>query len=199
MNENNIVSLLKSGTSSAHENLHGNPLLKYLNSQDINLEIYKEIIEGFYKLYLFFDYCLKQEDIYCNFVALSLKKLSFDASKLGIKIQVKDLSSILENKESLEMKSYDDYLSLRYIMQGSKMGSMIISKNIARHLKLDEFTGLSFFTNEQEKTLKDWYQFLHHLEIKHQDIEKVIKRANEIFQIIDNHFKEKAKNLSHES
>ncbi|NQY80586.1 MAG: hypothetical protein HRT47_09760 [Candidatus Caenarcaniphilales bacterium] len=175
------VNYLKSSTSDAHLKLHSNKLLGQLMSKEITLSEYREIIQKFHQLYLSMFESLFGTEFDHSFLKVTIEKLELDIQALGIK----------ENSSEdlcLEIKNYDDYLGLKYVLEGSKLGAIRIRENLFKCLELDRNSGMAFYCVDDQQTKLEWMDFIKHLEESHSSIETVTNKALEVFSLIDTLF-----------
>lgn len=181
-----IASLLKEATSDVHARLHVHPLLSNILDNSLTLDHYTLVIRTFYSFYKGLHQEVSRFGIECPVITQDLMHLQQDLSFLQSKPSSPQ-PRLTRNafQHSTSLNHYDDYLGLRYVMQGSHLGGMIISKHVRKLLELTPNTGLAFYTGNGKETMSNWKKFLAHCESEYQNEKQVAAAAKATFEALE--------------
>lgn len=146
---------LKSATKISHDQLE-----KELDllSPDVTLTDYKRILERFWGVYLPVENHIRNSELK-NMYEGRWKSdlLKDDLLKLGSakkEIDELPLCEVFQRPMSLS-----EILGTLYVLEGSSLGALILTKHFHSKFNLRNLNGLSFFTGYEDKTLMMWKEW----------------------------------------
>lgn len=142
---------LKEETRLAHDRLEA--AVDLLRS-DLSLEDYGNVLKRFYGIYRPLESALE-------FPVESLKTPSLvkDLKALGL-----ETAGLSTSPEIPEHTTVSQFMGIRYVLEGSNLGGIVLSRHFHQKFGIGPETGLSFFTGAGERTLPKWKEFLEELE-----------------------------------
>lgn len=173
-----VLSALRRGTGSIHRRLHTHPVLEPLQSNFILLLQYITAWKALTDFHL---------------------SLSRAADPLGV-LYKEDWERIARDSDSLPSacrfefepprfkrpESVEELYAYKYIIEGSRLGSLLIAKNVFRSLKIDEHSGAAFFHGEPHHAAGRWKRFLTDLEADCADEIGCAIHARRVFEALEN-------------
>lgn len=171
-----------------HAKIEANPVLASLTSNTLTEPSYRKIIEGYYGFFFAFEAAL-QADSFSEQVANELK-LRFKSPALR-----DDLLSFGETEEQIDslevcrelppLGSRAQILGSVYVLEGSALGGLLISKHLSTFSFYTPERG-SFFLADPKTVSSNWKAFLERLEsVPALDENEVIASAVLTFELLD--------------
>lgn len=171
-----LLDGIRAATQEPHKRLHEHPITSPLVASELALAHYRLVIaafEGFYTAL-----ALQTPATYID--CLSLPALKKDAMALGIptpSLPPCTLPTIINSTSSA--------LGMLYVIEGSRLGGLMIAKNVRETLMLNESSGLAFFSGRGKNTAPQWKSFLHRLTHECDDTERCITAAEQTFLLLE--------------
>ena len=149
----NLHEKLKTGTRSQHDSLEkGLDLMR----GDLSLNEYSEILIKFHGFYEHLSRSISNSRI-----QLKLDHLREDLQYLNVpKDKLKKFSASEEFRPHTEASK----LGVRYVIEGSTLGGLVLTKHFSKKFDLCPSKGVTFFNGYGEETLPMWREFLKELE-----------------------------------
>lgn len=186
---NNLRDELKNLTANLHTWLEDSKQMQNIKSEELTKEEYINLLS---KLYCFIK-VLEQ----------NIKKYTDDFKNSGLEdieqrvLKTTWLKEDLDfykkplNEKEIEFKTLNNFSSIvgaLYVIEGSTMGGMQISKILNRHFK--ENISTQYYESYKEQTMPKWLSFVSWLEKVELDNYDAILGANEVFIQLKKHFEE---------
>ena len=174
----NILIELKEQTRPQHDALETKlDLLR----KDFSQADYLELLKSFYGFYLPLEKSLEKISLPISIQARrKVPQLIHDLLKLGMKEEEIQKLPICQNLP--ELMTPAQCMGVIYVMEGSTLGGLVLTKHFERNLSLSEFL---FFAGYGENTLPMWKQFQQELTTFFSDDvergEKIISSARSTF------------------
>lgn len=179
-----MLTILREATKQLHEEIEQDNLAAKIMSHEISLEEYKLLL-----LQNYIAYKITEEQI-CNHLdnwksdkSLRLKK---DLDSLNV-----DTSVLAHYKNRFSIKNKTEALGATYVVEGSALGGMQISKELPNCYQLSEIDKPYFFTPER-KSMEGWNIFLKRLrnsEFSEKEKHIAAQKAQETFKFFGEVFK----------
>ncbi|HKL36051.1 MAG TPA: biliverdin-producing heme oxygenase [Salegentibacter sp.] len=184
-----MLNNLRDSTKKLHEDLEKENLAGRIISHEISLEDYKLLL-----LQNYIAYKITEAEILRfipSYQSDKTEKLAKDLEALG----VDDLIS-KEFQEKFRVNSYEEALGAAYVVLGSALGGMYISKELPNCPSLNEIPEPHFFKGDRDG-VKSWNKFVK--ELKAEDfteiqINEASKKAKDTFKFFGLVFKEASVN-----
>lgn len=179
---------LKSATMASPTKIEANPVLAKLTSQSLTPLEYKTILERYYG---FFRPLEEKFVLNANHATipsfdqrLRTQRLKSDLHALGASDAEIDALPVCDRLPALDNES--ELLGVLYVMEGSNLGGMLISK----HLKTLPFFSAesgTFFGDDPQAVSARWKSFIEHLESRSTSLDEAatLNSASETFQKLD--------------
>jgi heme oxygenase (biliverdin-IX-beta and delta-forming) len=170
-----ILSALKEGTWPQHEKLE-----KELNllRPDLTLDDYVELLKRFYGLYK-----PLEEAIEIPQTRVKTAHLEADLRHFNVDPQSIELSHNLP-----DIKTKSQYYGLRYVLEGSTLGGLVLTKHFKEVFHISPDSGCFFFSGYGKDTMMMWKQFQEELvrfsESENYDEQDLIKSAQDTFECL---------------
>lgn len=172
---------LKAATKSAHDQLESQ---LNLLSPEIQISDYRNVLEKFLGLYIPLENAVKNSEIAKDFHdRWKVHLLKQDLKNLGMS----DLE--IENIPQLNLfgsePSLEELIGALYVMEGSTLGAMILSKHFHLRFHLDSFNGLAYFSGYGANTPLKWREWREYSERLTQEMslsrKSILNQANKTF------------------
>ncbi|PRX44065.1 biliverdin-producing heme oxygenase [Salegentibacter salegens] len=180
-----MLSNLRNATQKLHEELEKENLAGQIISHDISLEDYKLLL-----LQNYIAYKITEAEIAKYIPSYQSDKsdqLAKDLENLKV-----DTSISEEFQDKFNITSYEEALGAAYVVLGSALGGMYISKEIPNCPELNEISRPNFFNGDREG-LKAWNKFVKKLkaeDFNETQIAVASKKAQETFEFFGSVFRE---------
>lgn len=179
-----MLTILREATKQLHEEIEQDNLAAKIMSHEISLEEYKLLLLQNYIAYKITEEQISQHlDNWESDKSLRLKK---DLDSLNV-----DTSIIANFKDSLKISNKTEAIGATYVLEGSALGGMQISKELPHCKKLSETAKPHFFTPER-KSMEGWNIFLKRLrnsEFSEEEKKMAAQKARETFIFFGEVFK----------
>ncbi|MBI6119819.1 biliverdin-producing heme oxygenase [Salegentibacter maritimus] len=153
-----MLNNLRDSTKKLHEDLEKENLAGQIISNDISLENYKLLL-----LQNYISYKITEDEI-VKFIPTyksdKSEKLAKDLEGLEV-----DASIYKEFKPEFALNSYEEALGAAYVVLGSALGGMYISKEVPNCRSLQGIPGPHFFSRDRDG-VKSWNTFVKELKSK---------------------------------
>ena len=176
-------NILKEETSTFHKRLEKR--LDFLN-ESLTFENYERILKKYYGYFFPLENIIKQfpsrlsEDYEARANLLLEDLIQIQTFRASSREMTIPLCLELPHIETL-----DNIYGCLYVLEGSKLGNLAISKHLKKYLGVGSENGASFFNSNLKSTWDCWHNFCHTLEKYAQDSpqskEPIIKSAQETF------------------
>jgi heme oxygenase (biliverdin-IX-beta and delta-forming) len=184
---------LKSETRRAHHELEaGLNLLR----PNFKMEDYRSLLSRWHAFYSSFEEFLHEKMVqHCaaaNFYCKDRAKIHWldeDLKKLGIPRPVDGLRPAKEHFSELFPTSAHLWGAI-YVIEGSMLGGIVLSRHFNKDLKITDKAGLRFYTGYGQQTKEKWSELLGALATldRHRhDHEHVIRGAKNMFSLLGSH------------
>ena len=179
---------LREATAPSHAKIEANTVLSQLTSATLTESAYRQILERYYGFFVAFEAAL-QADSFSEQVAKDLKVrfkstdlradlLSFGETDLQI-----DSLEVCHELPALESRA--QILGALYVLEGSALGGLLISKHLSGFSFYRPERG-SFFLADPKTVSTNWKAFLERLEgVPFVDEDEVIASAVLTFDLLD--------------
>lgn len=150
---------LKNETRPEHVALEND--LNFL-SEKIDLQTYTAILKAFYGFYKPFESHIKnsplsfREDLHMQ-ERYKLSMLEADLLSLGLSSHEINSLPLCSNLPSLD--SLEEIFGAIYVLEGSTLGGMVLTKHFSKKFDLENLKGLSFYNSYGSKTVEMWRNF----------------------------------------
>ncbi len=173
------LDALRHATRDSHERLHQHPITAPLSGSDLTLPQYQSALFCFQRFH--------------ERVEAELERLpQLYIPQPGSRLILRDLEAChapdnpLPSMPPISLPATQDgFLGLMYVVEGSKLGGVVIARNLAKTLGCGPATGAGFFCGEGDSTHLGWQRFLALLELKCQDIEQCAQSAQDTFLALE--------------
>ena len=186
-----IIDQLRAATGEAHKELDSS--LMPVFSGITNRDSYAEILQSFYG---FFSPLMQKINAFVTEEVVADK-----ATRRNADVALQDLAGmgIVYNTRYTAtdlplINSVDEAMGAYYVLEGSTMGGVYLSKIIRDKLNLENNDITSFFYGYGKESREQWQRFidsLNSLGAKSKDPHKIIEAANETFLKFKLHLEEK--------
>lgn len=182
-----MLNNLRNATKELHEELEKENLAGQIISHEISLKNYKLLL-----LQNYISYKVTETEIskfIPSYKSAKSDKLAKDLETLNV-----DKSIAKEFQQKFKISSYEEALGAAYVVLGSALGGVYISKELPNCPALKDISKPNFF-NGDRGGVKSWNKFVK--ELKAEDfteiqIEEASKKARETFEFFRLVFKETA-------
>lgn len=180
-----MLNKLRNSTQKHHEELEKENLARKIITHDISLEEYKLLLFQNYIAYKITE--AKISEYITSYTSNKSEQLAADLESLEID------NSISKNfHDKFSINSHEEALGAAYVVLGSALGGVYISKEIPNCPHLQEIDKPQFFNGNRDG-VKAWNKFVKKLKAKNFDenqIEIASQKAIETFEFFDFVFKE---------
>lgn len=186
---NNLRNELKSLTANLHTWLEDSKQMQNLKSEKLSKEEYINLLSKLYCFIKILEQNIKKykedfknsglEDIEQRILKTTWLKKDLDFYQIPLK------------QKEIEFKTLNNFSSIvgaLYVLEGSTMGGMQISKILNKHFK--ENISAQYYESYKEQTMPKWLSFTAWLEKIKLDNYDAILGANEVFIQLKKHFEE---------
>ncbi len=189
-----MLNYLKQGTETLHREVEKSNLAKYILDHSITLELYKKLLIQNYHSYLTIEEQLGQ-----NIAVVNDNLQSFIDTEKSDKLwrDIKGISSFAQELNPIEtnffITSEAEAIGALYVIEGSMLGGLLISKHLQQCESLQLIKTHHFFKSNPKNSMKRWKNFsetVNNIKFSDGDREKAIVSAQKSFLIFKN-FQEK--------
>ncbi|MBZ9630484.1 biliverdin-producing heme oxygenase [Salegentibacter sp. LM13S] len=180
-----MLNSLRNSTKKLHEELEKENLAGQIISHEISLEDYKLLL-----LQNFIAYNVTEAEIskyIPSYQSDKSNQLAIDLENLGVDTSI---SEAFQGKFSIT--SYEEALGAAYVVLGSALGGMYISKEISNCPELANIAAPHFFNGDRDG-VKSWNKFVKELKAENfteTQIAVASKKAQETFEFFGLVFRE---------
>ncbi|MBZ9730965.1 biliverdin-producing heme oxygenase [Salegentibacter sp. JZCK2] len=180
-----MLTKLRNSTKKLHEELEKENLAGKIISHEISLEDYKLLL-----LQNYIAYKITEAEISKFIPSYKSDKnhqLAQDLENLNV-----DTSIFKEFQDKFKIGSYEEALGAAYVVLGSALGGMYISKEIPNCPELENIANPHFFNGDREG-VKSWNKFVKELkaeDFNETQVAEASKKAQETFKFFGLVFRE---------
>lgn len=177
-----MIQRLKEATRELHEQVETQNLAMQIMDHSIDLETYKLLLLQNYIAYQATETAIKQ--FLPEYNGKKHKQIKQDLEELGV-----TKASPSEN-DIFECHSEAEALGAAYVVEGSALGGMLISKNLEKCRGLDSIKQHHFF-NGNKDSLEDWNSYkkvLEEYEFSEAGEDEAVNKAKETFRFFQDVF-----------
>jgi heme oxygenase len=176
----NVFDLLRQRTADLHQLIEGRvPVFR----EGFSLEDYTQLVESF------FGFWAPVEKRLSNLATLRDPDLALDSRfkcsllREDLLILGRDPGTVRQCERLPRLDTFLQGLGCLYVLEGSTLGSQIISRRLREQLQLDERNGGSFFNAYGGSTGARWMEFKGFVSasVKSEDADKIVDAARETF------------------
>lgn len=150
-----LFAELKSTTKAAHDELEKN---LDLLSPELSLDDYINVLKKFYGVYRPVEAQIRNSSFGSFFSdRYKLSHLIADLKHFGLTDS--EINSLPVHEEFHNNASLAELLGILYVLEGSTLGSLILSKHFASRFDLTTLNGLTFFTAYGANTMPRWMEW----------------------------------------
>ncbi len=175
---------LKAQTKTAHDELEASIDLL---SPGFSKSDYVELLKKFYGIYSVVERELRKTKI-AEHYSDRFKTPLLKQDLLALGLSESDIQKIPQIRINLPLENLNFFLGMLYVLEGSSLGALILTKHFHTRFDLNSLNGLAFFTGYAEKTLmmwKGWREFSEKFaDENHLSHEEIIKTAQDTFSIL---------------
>ncbi|MGB5820852.1 MAG: biliverdin-producing heme oxygenase [Saonia sp.] len=182
-----MLDFLKKETRELHHEIEASSLAKYILDHSISVECYKRFLLQNYCSYVTIEQELVRNQ---NLVKVELRPYISNKKSEGLHLDLTSLGESIDsydtNAPSFSIHSETEAIGALYVLEGSMLGSMVISKNLAKCPKLEEIETYSFFGNESKDVVNRWRTYCSHIDhrtFSNEDKTNALMTARRVFQI----------------
>ncbi len=153
-----LFEKLKAETKTEHDELE--KALDLL-SPDFSMEDYRELLKKFYGIYFVIEDCLKKSQVAEHYQdRFKTQLLRQDLLNLGLtetELKIIPISGI-----TIPLENLNFFMGTLYVLEGSSLGALILTKHFHSKFGLNNLNGLLFFSGYGDQTLvkwKEWREF----------------------------------------
>lgn len=180
-----MIQRLKEETSELHEQIEGVNLAKQIMDHSIDLDTYKLLLLQNFIAYQATETAIKR--FLPGYSGNKHKQLQQDLEQLGVSAE------IVTKNDIFECHSHAEALGAAYVVEGSALGGMLLSKNLQKCKQLASVDQHHFFNGNKEN-LKDWNSFktvLEQHEFSKAEENEALKKAKQTFRFFQTIFDRK--------
>ncbi|MGB4400332.1 MAG: biliverdin-producing heme oxygenase [Daejeonella sp.] len=181
-----MIQRLKEATRELHEQVETQNLAMQIMDHSIDLETYKLLLLQNYIAYQATENAIKQ--FLPEYNGKKHKQLQQDLEELGVTIE--SPSPV----DPFECHSQAEALGAAYVVEGSALGGMLISKNLEKCRGLDSIEQHHFF-NGNKDSLEDWNSYkiaLEQYKFSEATENEALEKAKETFRFFQEVFNRKS-------
>lgn len=146
---------LKAGTKEEHAHLESSlDLLR----EDFSLDDYKNVLTKFWGVYRPLEEKLR-EHFFAEFYEGRWKVPLIKKDLLSLGFSENEIESIPVEKNISSLENLNEIIGTLYVLEGSSLGSLILSRHFGFKFGLTSLKGMSFFTSYGEETLTKWKEW----------------------------------------
>lgn len=190
VNESNILTRLREETAEMHVRMEENRYAEAIMKQSLTMEGYKEYLEKFY------GFIKPVERIISNRYNSNI--LGFDAAGRGkAKLLEEDLLALGVTREELtgmttcerlpDVSSIPGLVGYLYVMEGSTLGGLVITKQLKKFLPINEESNGRYFYSYGQEVRPKWNEFREwvlELQLTPEQNEMITSAAKETFDLL---------------
>ncbi|MPR32594.1 biliverdin-producing heme oxygenase [Salmonirosea aquatica] len=190
--ENEFLALLKRSTQYHHQALEATDISRLLMSPSLNVEAYTRILYAFYGAFAPFEAMLLE--------ALKNNRINFSIDfRASLAVEdIRDLTGTFDPSILLcppprqQQPSTAKALGTLYVLEGSKLGGKVISRQISKTIGVTPLRGGRFFAGTGGSGTEGWKEFRSqcesHVKLFPLSAEEIIESANDTFCSIQDYF-----------
>lgn len=180
-----MIQRLKEETRELHAEVEAQSLAKQIMDHSIDLETYKLLLLQNYIAYQATETAIKQ--FLPEYNGKKHKQLQQDLEQLGVTVETPSENDIFECHSQAEA------LGAAYVVEGSALGGMLLSKNLQKCRGLASVDQHHFFNGNKEN-LEDWNSYktvLEQYKFSEATENEALKKAKQTFMFFQNIFNRK--------
>lgn len=180
-----MLNKLRAATETLHREIEKENLAGLIISHSISLEEYKLLL-----LQNYLAYTVTEQEIAIHlpaFKAVKSPQLKKDLEYLNVKIP-----PVLEYREGYTINTEAEAYGAAYVVEGSALGGMLISRELGNCTALEGIEEHSFFNGKRENT-NGWKLFcksIKNREFSREEEKQAIHKARETFEFFSRVFNE---------
>lgn len=181
-----LFERLKRETRLSHDELERD---LNLLSADFTLSDYRRVLEKFLGVYAPVERAVESSVLKNHYHGRwKLHLLEKDLVSLGRSRD--ELGEIPEAEEFRELTDLAQLIGTLYVLEGSSLGALILTKHFGLRFNLDSLNGLAFFKGYGDETLsrwKEWREFSEDFALKNDlSDSSIVGQANKTFSVLRN-------------
>lgn len=187
-----ILERLREETTELHREIERDNLAGLILSHEITREQYRLLLLQNYTAYLVTE--TKVALFLENYIGEKHKQLQKDLENEGV-----DFSSAKDFSKFFSIKNKAEAIGAAYVVEGSSLGGMMISKQIESCTSLSEIENHHFF-NGNRQNVNGWKEFCKNLkneDLTSSEVDQAVLKAKETFKFFGKVFSEVQPSTSH--
>lgn len=184
-----MIKFLKEGTTSIHSEVEQTNLAKHIMDHSITPEVFKRLLIQNYYAYYTIEKQLQQ-----NTEKVSSNLKAFIDTKKSRKL-LKDLNNLdntfkaisLENL-NFKIESELDAIGALYVIEGSMLGGLLISKHLDHCSNLSNIKTQQFFKSDPKNSMMRWKNFtttVNEMTFTEDQKQSALQTAKKTFQVFN--------------
>lgn len=178
-----MIQRFKEATAELHKEIEGENLARFIMDHNIDRETYELLLLQNYMAYKKTE--LEIRKFISGYQGTKFLQLETDLLNMGIELQETSHAFSCENKA--------EAYGAAYVVEGSALGGMVISRNIQKCENLAALPKQEFFNGDRQN-LKAWENFkisLSEQNFSNEEIAAATKKAKETFEFFGKVFRSK--------
>lgn len=172
-----LSTKLKESTKELHEIIEKNPHAKKIEERSLTLASYITMLEAYYLIHKTLEPQLQKYEALDFSKKARLAHLRDDLKELGYLEE--DFQKLDKKELFFSLHSFEEALGVVYVLEGSRMGGMIIAQILEK--LLGSTKALRYFSGYKEQTVPLFLAFKSSIDVLECDEQKVIKGAKRCF------------------
>lgn len=186
-----ILDQLKKETASIHEEVEQENLAKYIMDGSIDQGTYERLLRQSFMVYKSVEDFINAR---YNILPDALKPFSGFKKTNTLAQDIAGFSSLPLPKpiHIVDTRDIATLVGKLYVIEGSMIGGVMISKKLPQCSKLDHIKEHYFFNNNTASSVARWKDFkaaVQNIDFSDQDIERAVASAKDTFQIFKKAYK----------
>ncbi len=180
-----MIQRLKEETRALHAEVEAQNLARQIMDHSIDLETYKLLLLQNFIAYQATETAIKK--FLPKYSGKKHKQIEQDLEQLGVSIESPF------GIDTFECDSHAEALGAAYVVEGSALGGMLLSKNLQQCRGLDSVDQHHFF-NGDKKSLEDWNSYktvLEQYKFSEAEENEALEKAKETFRFFQGIFNRK--------
>ncbi len=186
--KNSILGHLKNETAKHHEIAEQKNLAKYIIDHSITTDQYKELLRKNYSVYFSLENYLNKNE---NLLDIDLRKFvtyeKSDALRKDLQTFSIDFNTIT-NKDITLPKNFGSLVGSLYVIEGSMLGGLLITKHLKKCSNLDIHTTHHFFGGNPEYHVTRWKKFCKTIENRSYTQDEINTSVNAAVKVFESFY-----------
>lgn len=181
MNKRRMIQRLKEATAELHKQIEGENLARFIMDHSIDRETYELLLVQNYMAYKKTE--LEIRKFIPGYRGEKFLKLEADLKNMGIEPQ--------ETPYDFRCKNTAEAFGAAYVVEGSALGGMVISRNIPKCENLTSLPEQEFFSGDRQN-LKAWEDFKEKLsaqDFSREEVDAAVNKTKETFEFFGKVFR----------